>query len=114
MILQWLMNHHHLVDVFTEVVAVCSVLHTFLPPYDWNPYFVNTGLAEFPSAQKLFHAIFNNRWYRFIVYIIGFTALNARSTIWKGAISIGKQLDKVRAETIAECNATTSNSSEVK
>lgn len=79
----FLANHHKLIDRVTEVIAICSFLHTVLPPWDWKPAFVTEGLAEFPRSQKLFYASFNNRWYRLLVYVIGYVALNARSTVWK-------------------------------
>ncbi len=80
--IQWLMAHHKLIDWATQTIAFCSVLHTVLPPWDWNPDFVKLGLREFPTSQKLFYALFNNRWYRVLVYIIGFMAINMRSTVW--------------------------------
>jgi hypothetical protein len=48
------------------IVTVCSILHTMLPPWDF--------LNEFPASQ---------RYYRLLVYIIGFVALNARSTVYQ-------------------------------
>lgn len=60
-----------------------SLLHTFLPPWDWEPDFVTDGLKEFPFAQKIFFGFFHNRWYRLLVYSTGYIALNARSTIWR-------------------------------
>ncbi len=80
--IQWLMAHHKLIDWGTQTIATCSVLHSILPPWDWNPDFVKLGLREFPTSQKLFYALFNNRWYRVFVYIIGFAAINMRSTVW--------------------------------
>lgn len=79
------MDHsgHHLLDVATETIAVCSFLHTVLPPWDWQPEAVSVGLAEFPVAQKAFYAIFHNRYYRLFIYVLGYVALNGRSTIWK-------------------------------
>ena len=44
---------------------------------------VTEGLKEFPTAQKVFRATFNNRYYRLLVYVIGFVAINMRSTIWR-------------------------------
>lgn len=70
-------------NIGTEVVAACSLLHTVLPPWDWHPDFVEVGMAEFPVAQKSFYAVFHNRYYRFLIYLIGYVALNGRSTIWK-------------------------------
>lgn len=65
-----------------EIVAGASFLHTFLPPWDWQPEFVTVGLAEFPTAQKVFYAIFHNRYYRFLVYLTGWMAINLRSGVW--------------------------------
>lgn len=77
------LSGHHWLDIATETIAVCSMLHTLLPPWDWRPDFVTQGLSEFPAAQRAFYAVFNNRWYRALIYLIGWVALNARSTIWK-------------------------------
>lgn len=74
---------HTVLDRATETIAFCSMLHTVLPPWDWRPDFVTLGLAEFPLAQRSFYAVFNNRWYRVLIYIVGYVALNGRSTIWK-------------------------------
>lgn len=79
----YLAKHKEVFHVGGEIVAVASLLHTFLPPWDWKPNFVTVGLIEFPSAQKMFYAVFNNRWYRLLVYTVGFIALNARSTVWR-------------------------------
>lgn len=77
------MNVHLILDYATRAVAIASALHTGLPPWDWKPDFVEKGLEEFPLAQKIFYSIFNNRWYRLLVYVIGYVAINARSTVWK-------------------------------
>lgn len=61
------MHTHNLLDIATETVAVCSVLHTVLPPWE--------ALSDFPSAQK---------YYKLLVYFIGYLALNGRSTLYKG------------------------------
>ena len=71
------------VKAVTAIVAGCSLLHTLLPPWDWKPKFVEEGLADFPTAQKLFYGAFNNRWYKLIVYTVGYVALNGRSTVWR-------------------------------
>lgn len=49
----------------SAVVTICSILHSFLPPWDF--------LNDFPRAQK---------YYKLLIYIIGYIALNARSTTW--------------------------------
>lgn len=82
-IMTWLMAHHKLIDYATEIVTGCSLLHNLLPPWDWRPEFVTIGLREFPRAQNTFFAAFNNRWYRVSVYLVGYVALNARSTVWR-------------------------------
>lgn len=95
---------HHIIDVGTEVVAVCSVAHTALPPWDWNPDFVKEGMADFPSAQSVFRGIFHNRWYKLLIYVIGYVALNGRSTIWRAAISMPNQIAKAMTEAKADPN----------
>ena len=61
-----MVTQHQLVDLATETVVVCSLLHTFLPPWDF--------LSDFPRAQK---------YYKAIVYVIGYIGLNARSTVYQ-------------------------------
>lgn len=61
-----MMDAHHLVDIGTEAIAVCSVLHTILPPWE--------ALNDFPTAQK---------YYKLAVYFIGYAALNGRSTVYR-------------------------------
>lgn len=77
------LNWTHIANVGTSIIAICSAAHTFLPPWDWRPDFVEVGMAEFPTAQKIFYGIFHNRYYRLLIYVVGFVALNGRSTIWK-------------------------------
>ncbi len=55
----------HLFRIVTTVVFFSSILHNFLPPWDF--------LYEFPRAQ---------RYYRLMIYIVGYTALNARSSMY--------------------------------
>jgi hypothetical protein len=57
---------HWLIDYGMGAVFVCSMLHTFLPPYDF--------LSDFPRAQKVYKAA---------IFAIGYVALNARSTVYK-------------------------------
>ena len=67
----------------TGLVAGCSLLHTILPPWDWKPEFVEEGLSDFPTAQRAFYGVFHNRWYKFLIYAVGYIALNGRSTVWR-------------------------------
>lgn len=83
---------HVVLDYATRAVAVCAVLHTFLPPWDWKPQFVVEGLADFPAVQNLFFKSIHNRYYKLLIYTIGYIAINGRSTIWKG-ISVEKQMN---------------------
>src|SRR6266702_3767255 len=53
------------VKIATEVVAAASLLHTILPPWE--------ALNDFPNAQK---------YYKLLVYIVGYAALNGRSTVY--------------------------------
>lgn len=57
---------HNFYDYAAGTVVVCSVLHTFLPPWDF--------LNDFPKAQK---------YYKLIVYIIGYIGVNGRSTVYR-------------------------------
>lgn len=47
-------------------IIVCSILHSTLPPWDF--------LNDFPTLQK---------YYKLLIYVIGYVALNARSTVYK-------------------------------
>lgn len=58
-------NLHQLKDFGLGAIVVCSVLHTFLPPWDF--------LKDFPRTQKV---------YKVFIYLIGYIAFNARSTIY--------------------------------
>lgn len=78
-----MISEHDLVEYIPRIITVASIIHNILPPYDWNPEFVSVGLVEFPTAQKYFYKLFNNRWYKVLVYLAGYIAINARSTIWK-------------------------------
>lgn len=60
------MHAHNLIDIGTETVAICSVLHTILPPWE--------AFNDFPAAQK---------YYKLLIYVIGYLALNGRSTIYR-------------------------------
>lgn len=69
-----MITQHQLLDLATETVAVCSVLHTLLPPWDF--------LNEFPRVQK---------YYKLVIYVIGYLALNGRSTAYQ-SISMKNQI----------------------
>jgi hypothetical protein len=64
-----------LIKVGTEVVAVSSLAHTLLPPWD--------GFEDFPVFQK---------YYKAFIYVVGYAALNGRSTVYK-RISVEKQVN---------------------
>lgn len=66
---------HHFLDGAAAAVVICSILHTFLPPWDI--------LSDFPHAQK---------YYKVFVYTIGYVAINGRSTVYQG-ISVQKQVN---------------------
>lgn len=80
---QWHFTREWAIDTVTRVMATCSILHTFLPPWDWEPEFVTVGLSEFPAAQWVFRKSLHNRWYKLLIYSVGFVSVNMRSTIWK-------------------------------
>jgi hypothetical protein len=60
------MLNPHIISIATDWIAICSILHTFLPPWD--------ALDGFPRAQK---------YYKVVVYTIGYMALNGRSTVYR-------------------------------
>ena len=67
----------------TEIIAGASLLHTFLPPWE--------AFNDYPSIQKP---------YKLIVYIVGYVALNGRSTIYpalstKSGTQVAPIVDKV-------------------
>jgi hypothetical protein len=53
------------INIVTRVVFVASIVHTLLPPWDF--------LADFPRIQKVYKAL---------IYIIGYIAINGRSTVY--------------------------------
>lgn len=61
-------NLHEVKDVGLSVIAVCSVAHTFLPPWDAD------AIKPFPRFQKA---------YRLVIYFLGYVAINFRSTVYK-------------------------------
>lgn len=93
---------HHVIDIAFVVGATSSALHSLLPPWDWNPPFVEEGLADFPRLQdflrRLIALIFHNRYYKLLIYILGGFALALRSTVWRGSISMPVQFQKREAE----------------
>lgn len=46
-----------------HIIVGCSILHNFLPPWE--------AFNEFPTLRK---------YYKLFIYLIGYVALNARST----------------------------------
>jgi hypothetical protein len=56
----------HVFNIVAGIVLIASVLHAVLPPWDF--------LSDFPTAQK---------YYKLVVYVVGYIALNARSTLYK-------------------------------
>jgi len=60
---------HLWIDYITRTVVVCSVLHSFLPPWE--------VLEDFPAAK---------RYYKLFIYFIGYVAINGRSTLY-GSLS---------------------------
>lgn len=61
---------HDVYDYGLGAVGVCTMLHTFLPPWEI--------LDDFPTVQK---------YYKVLVYFVGYVAGNARSTVYR-SISI--------------------------
>ncbi len=67
-----IINFHQWKDIAFDFVVGCSIAHTFLPPWDAD------ALKPFPGLQK---------YYRLLIYVLGYIAINARSTVYK-SISI--------------------------
>ncbi len=57
----------HWVDIIARVVLVASIAHTFLPPWDADAF------QPFPGFVK---------FYKVLVYVVGYVAINGRSTIY--------------------------------
>lgn len=53
------------VKLATEIVAGASLVHTLLPPWE--------AFNDFPTGQK---------YYKLFVFIVGYIALNGRSTVY--------------------------------
>jgi hypothetical protein len=65
-----MMDTQHVVILVTRIVFIASICHSALPPWEF--------LADFPRTQKCYKAF---------IYLVGFIALNGRSTV-HGSISI--------------------------
>lgn len=96
------MSGHDWFVLWLKVVAIASFIHNFLPPWDWKPMFVTEGLCDFPECQRAFCYIFHNRWYKLFIYMVGYIAMNGRSTVWQKSIGIKTQLNKAKEETGAQ------------
>lgn len=55
-----------IIKLMTEVVAGASLLHTFMPPWE--------AFSDYPNFQ---------RRYKLLIYIVGYVALNGRSTVYQ-------------------------------
>lgn len=71
------------INAGTRFMVTCSFLHTFLPPWDWEPEVITVGFSDFPGVQRVFRVTFHNRYYKAFIYVMGYVALNIRSTIWR-------------------------------
>jgi hypothetical protein len=58
---------HGWLFVYFTAVTVASFLHSTLPPWDAEAF------VPFPTFQK---------YYKVLIYVLGYIALNARSTIY--------------------------------
>jgi hypothetical protein len=56
----------HVLNIVTAITFGASILHTFLPPWEF--------LNDFPRAQK---------YYKACVYVVGYVAISGRSTAYK-------------------------------
>lgn len=78
-----MITQHQLLDIGTQAVVACSILHSILPPWDF--------LADFPRVQK---------FYKVAIYVIGYIGLNARSTIYQ-SVSMKNQVAGDPSKTVA-------------
>jgi len=75
--------HVDTIKLVTEIVAGASVLHTVLPPWE--------AFNDFPTGQK---------YYKLLVFVIGYVALNGRSTLYSGiSTASGTKVSDVVAKT---------------
>ena len=58
--------------IYTNVCTICSFLHATLPPFEF--------LQDYPRAMAA---------YKIFIYVIGYVALNARSTLYKSISTDG-------------------------
>lgn len=79
---------------YLRALAVCSVLHSLLPPWDWNAAF----FSDFPDLQSGIFRLLKNRWYKIFVQAVGVLALNGRSFVWP-SIAMPAQVSRGTAET---------------
>lgn len=93
------MSGHDWFILWLKVTTCASILHNMLPPFDWKPKFVTEGFIDFPDIQVLFCRVFHNRYYKLLIYIVGYVALNGRSTVWAASISIKTQINKAKEDT---------------
>lgn len=68
--------------VWAQIVAACSYGHSFLPPWEF--------LNDFPRTQKL---------YKVFVYLVGYTAGNFRSAVYKDLSTQDGQVPSKAAQT---------------
>jgi hypothetical protein len=85
-----MMTVHELKDIGLAIIVTSSALHTLLPPWDWEAEF----LVDFPRARAGIVRVVHNRWYKLIVYLVGFVAINARSTLWR-SIAMPRQIRRL-------------------
>ena len=60
------MPSHSTQELVFHIIVACSIAHSLLPPWDF--------LDQFPTAQK---------YYKLFIYVVGYVALNGRSTVYK-------------------------------
>jgi len=73
------MDFHTVKDLASDVMIISSALHTFLPPYDAEAF------IPFPKFQK---------YYKLIIYLLGYTGVNFRSTVYKSIAVTNNGLNK--------------------
>ena len=58
---------HSAMEIYIRAVFIASLFHSFLPPWDADAF------KPFPTFVK---------FYKVLIYVIGYVAINARSTVY--------------------------------
>lgn len=86
-----LVNMAGVQHAYLRVLGVCSVVHSLLPPWDWDAAFFN----DFPVIKSGILRMIQNRWYKVFVKTVGVLALNGRSLVWP-SIQMPAQISRMQ------------------